>query len=134
MAQSYENEEKIGMAFPLRLPGEKGPILACGYEEHIKQSLIALLLTQRGERVMRPEYGSGLNDYLFEGINTTITSLIKYEIETTVKYFEPRVELLDVRVESNAREPGVLRLELSYIINSSGAMDQVAFSINENRG
>jgi len=125
----YDNEKKTGMAFPLQIEGEKGPLMACSYEEHIKQSLRILLLTAQGERVMRPGFGSGLNSYLFEGMNLTITSLIKYEIKTTITYFEPRVELLDVQVDSNAKDPGVLRLQLSYRIKSSGTYDQLVLSI-----
>ncbi|MCL1873311.1 MAG: GPW/gp25 family protein [Clostridiales bacterium] len=130
MSASYDNEKKTGLIFPLQIKEGGGPLLTCGYEEQIKQSLQILLLTSRGERVMRPGFGSGLSDYLFEGIDLSITSLIKYEIETTVKYYEPRVELLNVQVNSNPKDQGVIHLELNYRIKSSGTTDQLALTIN----
>jgi phage baseplate assembly protein W len=126
-------DRRIGLAFPLQL-GEKDKsgrrhLVGCTYEEHIKQSLRALLLTARGERVMRPEFGSGLGIFIFEGIDATTASLIKSEVESAVARFEPRVELLDVQVAHNPRDPGVLRIELSYRIKSSGAVDQLSMSV-----
>jgi len=134
MPQLYVNTDKIGLAFPLKITGDSGPLIACSYEEHIKQSLRALLLTTRGERVMRPEFGSGLKAYLFEGIDTTTASLIKNEVQTTVESFEPRVEILDVEVDNNSREPGVLHVILSYRIKAGGAADQLVLSISGNGG
>ena len=126
-------ETKIGLAFPLQLgaPDKHGrrPLMACTYEEHIKQSLRTLLLTARGERVMRPDFGSGLGVYIFESIDATTASLIKSEVESAVARFEPRVDLLDVQVAHSPRDPGVIRIELSYRIRSSGAVDQLALSI-----
>jgi len=129
MPQSYDNEKKFGLAFPLQIEEGGGPLGACSYEEHIKQSLRILLLTARGERVVRPGFGSGLHSYLFQGMNLTMISMIKYEITNTVDYFEPRIELIDVKVDSNSQDPGVLQIELSYRINSSGITDQLALSI-----
>ncbi|MCL1905377.1 MAG: GPW/gp25 family protein [Clostridiales bacterium] len=133
MPLTDNNEKTIGLAFPLRIKEDGGSLMACGYEEHIKQSLRALLLTARGERIMRPEFGSGLGAYLFEGIDATTASLIKREVKNTVERFEPRVELLDVKAQSNAREPGVLRVAVEYRIKASGAADQLTVDISGTR-
>ena len=134
MPQPYDNDKRIGLAFPLRFamqPTETaGPLAACSYEEHIRQSLRALLLTARRERVMRPEFGSGLGAYLFEAIDATTASLIKREVRSTVERFEPRVELLDVKVQNNASDPGVLRVAVEYRIKADGAVDQLSLDIN----
>ncbi|MCL2707221.1 MAG: GPW/gp25 family protein [Dehalococcoidia bacterium] len=129
MSQPYEdNKKQIGLAFPMRVE-VNGRLAACSYEDHVKQSLRSILLTAQGERVMRPDFGSGLNAYLFEGIDATTTSLIKRDIRNTIARFEPRVELLDVHVRNTARDPAVLCVELRYRIKSNNVSDQLVLSV-----
>ena len=134
MPQSKSNENKIGLAFPFKFVkgdsedenGEKRRLLkACTYEEHIKQSIRALLLTGRRERVMRRDFGSRAGNYLFENIGATTTSLIQHEIKTTIARYEPRVELIGVKVNSSSRLPGVLSAEISYHVLSTDSADQL---------
>jgi len=128
MSQAYDNEKRIGLAFPMQIE-ENGCLSACSYEQHVKQSLRSILLTVPGERVMRPDFGSGLNAYLFESIDATTVSLIKRDVRNTVERFEPRVELLDVQVHNSAQDPAVLRVELNYRIKSSNIADRLVLSV-----
>jgi len=132
------DNNRIGMKFPLSFEeagsAEKSATLTwslspCTYEEHIRQSLRTLLLTARGERFMRPEYGSGLGAYLFESIDATTVSLIMREVRGTVEYYEPRVELTDVTVDHNVQDPAVLRIAVYYRIISTGASDQLSVDV-----
>jgi phage baseplate assembly protein W len=66
-------------------------------EDSVKQSIINILLTNTGERVFNPNFGSEINKMLFENItpqtSSTLTSLIKAAIEN----FEPRAQLHEVQ-------------------------------------
>ena len=133
----YENN-RIGMKFPLQFEAAESAeksakpiwsLSACTYEEHIKQSLRTILLTARRERFMRPEFGSGLGAYLFEGIDATTVSLIKREVRGTVERYEPRVELTDVTVDHSVQDLGVLRIAVYYRIKSTGASDQLSVDV-----
>ena len=128
MSQSDNTEKRIGLAFPLQL-GEDGRLSACTYNEHIKQSIRTLLLTARGQRAMRPEFGNRLGAYLFENIDETTASLIKSEIIYTIERYEPRVELGDIQVASHLRDIGVIGVEIAYTIISTGASDQLSLTI-----
>ncbi len=57
-----------GWAFPPQFSSQTGIIMAEG-AEHVRQSMKILFLTEPGERIMREDYGCGLNDYLFENIS-----------------------------------------------------------------
>jgi len=118
----------MGFAFPLRL-GEDGRIAGCTYNEHIKQSIRALLLTARGQRVMRPDFGNVLGAYLFENIGETTAALIKSEITSAIERYERRVELGSVRVYGEGRNPGVISVEITYTITSTGESDRLALNI-----
>jgi phage baseplate assembly protein W len=67
-------------------------------EDAVKRSIKNIILTNRGERFFNPFFGCGLNNYLFEPMNPVTQELIKKEIETSIKDFEPRANLLDVVV------------------------------------
>ena len=138
MPQTKSNENKIGLAFPMKFikgekentSGEKFMLLkACTFEEHIKQSIRALLLTGRRERVMRRDFGSRAGSYLYENIGATTTSLIQHEIKTTIERYEPRVELIGVKVNSSSRLPGVLSVEINYRILSADTTDQLTIEL-----
>jgi len=135
MSQSKSSTHTIGLAFPLRFadgnvdgkPSRR--LAACTNEEHIKQSIRALLLTGRGERVMRRDFGSRVGTYLFENIGATTTTLIQQEIRSTIERYEPRVDLSDVKVRGSSRNPGVLSVEIHYRILSTDAIDQVVVDL-----
>ena len=120
----------VGLAFPLKL-GNDGRLSACTYEEHIRQSLRALLLTARGRRVMRPDYGNRLGDYLFENYGETTATLIKSEISSTIRRFEPRVELLNTRVLADSANPGVISAEITYRIVATDMTDQLSLTVGK---
>jgi len=129
MSQTYEdNMKRMGLAFPMRVDAN-GCLAACSYEEHVKQSLRSILLTAHGERVMRPDFGSGLGAYLFEGIDATTASLIKRDVRNTIAQFEPRVELLDIQVQNSAHDPATLHIELRYRIKVNNISDQLVLSV-----
>ena len=67
----------IGVSLPFNKPFNS----TYSTKDQIKSNLINLILTTRGERVMNPLFGTGLRDFLFEGITTTnIENLNEYEI------------------------------------------------------
>lgn len=67
--------------------------------EAVKQSVINILLTQRGERPFNPYIGGDLYSYLFENFDDITKAAIENTIVNTLRNFEPRVQVLDVTVE-----------------------------------
>ncbi len=68
-------------------------------EDSVKQSIVNLILTNRGERLFNSSIGSDINYILFENITPqTTTTLINF-IKTTIENFEPRADLIDVIAE-----------------------------------
>ena len=130
MSQRSGSKNRIGLAFPLRFSeGDKGRLMACTPEEHIRQSILAILLTGTRQRVMRPDYGSRAGDYLFENIDATTATLIKHEISLAIEQYEPRVEVTNIKVGSGAPDPGVISVELHYQILDTGMADQLSVDL-----
>ncbi|OQP60578.1 hypothetical protein A3860_32710 [Niastella vici] len=103
-----------GWAFPPTFSKVTGTVDMVSDEEDIRQSLNILLSTSLGERVMQPDYGCNLNDYVFESLNSTTIGYIKERVANSILYYEPRivVEQLDVTSEGSADN-----LEGRFLIN-----------------
>lgn len=87
-----------------KLPLTKDPVdgyeLNKDYIDLVKQNLKMLLLTAPGERVMYPDFGVGLRNFLFENNNQIVRSNIDSKIRQQVKSYMPFVEVIKVEFNS----------------------------------
>lgn len=67
-------------------------------EQAILESVSNILATEQGERVMRPDFGCALNQYLFEPLDAVTTTMIKKTITDSINKYETRIENLEVNV------------------------------------
>jgi uncharacterized protein len=107
----------VGWAFPLRLAADRSVETAV-YEEDVRESIRIILGTRRGERVMRPDFGAGLEDFVFESISTTTIELLKKRVEEALIDWEPRIDVLKVEVKDE-RTRGRLLIGLDYRVRST---------------
>lgn len=70
--------------------------------EQIKADLLILLMTSPGERVMLPDFGVGLKDFLFEQNDDVVVEQVKQRISDAITKWEPRVAITDIAVSINA--------------------------------
>ena len=84
----------------------------------IKQAIVSLLLTNKGERLMNPKYGSDIRSYLFEPLDYGTAAQIKANIRSTIDRFEPRISISDLKCLPNFNDNG-FDVEMTYIIRGS---------------
>ena len=72
----------------------------------IKQAIVNLLLTNKGERLMNPNYGSDIRRYLFEPLDYGTANQIKGNIRDTIERFEPRISVVRLKASPNYDENG----------------------------
>jgi len=82
----------------------------------IKQALTNLLLTNKGERLFNPRYGSNIRNYLFEPLDYGTAAQIRTNIVYTINKFEPRVDLENIDVFPNFDDNG-FEVEMVYTID-----------------
>jgi phage baseplate assembly protein W len=75
-------------------------------EAAIKQAIINLLLTNRGERMFAPQIGSSLSELLFEMLDYATASLVNTEVENTLTVYEPRIKILSLVTTPNFDDNG----------------------------
>lgn len=108
-----------GWTFPPTFDFDTGNVVLVSGEQDIKESLDILLSTSLGERVMQPDYGCNLNDYMFESLNNSLIGLIKHHVENSILFYEPRIiaENVDVTAaDSTDLIEGKFTITVEYTI------------------
>ena len=96
-------------------------------EADITDSLAILLTTVPGERVMLPEYGCNLDELVFESLDTTTKTLLTDKIESAILYYEPRIDIENVRLDTGRELEGVVLIELTYRIRTTNSRFNFVF-------
>lgn len=119
MIISYNSFLGTGWSFPPTFDRESGQVEMVSELVDIEQSLDILLSTSLGERVMVPDYGCNLDDYMFESLNNSLIGLIKHHVENAILFYEPRIiaEKVDVTTaDSLDLIEGRFTITVEYII------------------
>ncbi|MCB0549809.1 MAG: GPW/gp25 family protein [Phaeodactylibacter sp.] len=103
-------------------------------KEDIDRSLEILLSTSLGERVMHPEYGSNLQDLLFEPIDTAFQTLLIDRIQSAILYYEPRIETEGIILDTSRVTEGVILIEINYRIRSTNSRFNFVYPFYKNEG
>ena len=93
-------------------------------KDQIKSNLVNLILTTRGERIMNPLFGTGLRDFLFEGITDSNLENLKLDLINSINLFIPEISVVNIDIVSNY-DSNSIELNLSYLLNISNTPDQV---------
>ncbi|TCK22868.1 GPW/gp25 family protein [Pseudonocardia endophytica] len=104
-----------GLAFPLRL-GPTGALAESAGVERIEESIRMILGTRPGERVMRPTFGCELGSLAFAPNDPTTAHLARHHVETALRTWEPRIEVVRVDAAPDQVDPAVLLVVVLYRI------------------
>jgi len=124
-----------GWAFPPAFNKSTGTVDIVSDEEDIRQSLYILLSTSLGERVMQPDYGCNLQDYVFESLNSTTIGYIKERVANSILYYEPRIvtEQIEVTSEgSNDNLEGRFLINITYSIPGTNSRFNYVYDFYRN--
>jgi phage baseplate assembly protein W len=108
----------------LGLSARGGLAMAIG-DDAVRQSLLLLLSTIPGERVMRPTYGCHLHRLVFWPNDDTTAGLAIHYVRLAIERFEPRVEPLRIDAERDQESPHRLDLTLAYRVRSTGRVAEL---------
>ncbi|MFD2934931.1 GPW/gp25 family protein [Spirosoma flavum] len=123
----------IGWSFPPSFDqkissGHDGQLVSmAAAAEDIRQSLYILFHTEPGERIMVPDYGCALRQFLFETSDTTTNRHLQEVVELAILNFEPRVQVNAVSINAGNALDGVLFIEVDYTIRTINSRHNVVF-------
>jgi phage baseplate assembly protein W len=107
----------VGWGFPIDASVD-GAIQLGEYEESVRQAIWIVLGTAKGERVMRPDFGCGIYDLVFEVNSASTAGRVAQEVQNALLYFEPRIDVLDVQVHAGGRGE-VLLISIEYQVRAT---------------
>ncbi len=113
-----------GLKYPISV--KKAKLRTSVGEESIKESIMLILGTSKGERVMRPDFGCRLNDMLFASNDLGTATLIQTYVDEALLNWEPRIEVQNVTAVMSMEEP-VIEINIEYIIKSSNSKDNLVY-------
>ena len=92
--------------------------------DQIKSNMINLILTNKGERVMNPEFGANIRKNLFEQINSDLDISITESVANAVSTFIPEVTITNININIEP-DSNLVNILIEYKINISGTSDQI---------
>jgi hypothetical protein len=107
-----------GWAFPLDVNARGGIDMAEGDEE-IRQSIIIIVRTRQGGRVMRPEFGCRIWELIFAPNNAATWTLAEHHVREALGMWEPRIEVDAIRALPDPDDAGTLQVEVEYTIKAT---------------
>lgn len=119
----------IGPKLPLTLDSGDGYTSIKTLRSMIKQNLKMVILTNPGERVMEPEFGVGIKQFLFENFQSDVYARIDERIREQVRTYLPVVSISRLEFGRLRQDENLLSLSLEYSIPDIGIRDLLEFTI-----
>ncbi len=121
-----------GWKFPIALEKSsvgdvRNKLAISRYEEKIQQSILIILGTSKGERVMRPDFGCDIHDHVFDIIDNTTLSQLKVHVREALILWEPRIEVLDVATATDTLAEGTIQIDVNYRIRYTNTAHNVVY-------
>ena len=116
-----------GWTYPVQIGPDGVDVSLSAHEEDVRQAVRIILETNRGERVMRPDFGAGLGDFVFEPLNTTTYALIRQRVEEALITWEPRIRVERIEVTTNLSQPGCVKIDIDYRVRATNTFYNLVY-------
>ncbi len=115
-----------GWKFPPRLDS-RGQIELVHEEQDVEEAIRMILMTRKGERPMRPEFGCEIHDLVFAPNDPSTVGLARRYVEEALGMWEPRIDVLDVRSVTNGQQESAIILDIRYQIIATNSERNLVF-------
>lgn len=115
-----------GWGFPVDTDST-GAVEVVEAEVDIEEAIRIILGTAKGERVMRPEFGCGIHDYVFSTVNTTTLHMVETSVEEALVEWEPRIDVRSVEVSPGRLDAGELLISIDYRVRQSNVEHNLVY-------
>lgn len=116
----------VGWKFPLQVTPD-GKIAQARYETRVEESIYLILSTGVGERVMLPDFGCGIHELVFAPNNAGTISDVTQRVRRALVTYEPRIDILDIDVETSAETPNLLLIRVNYMIRANNTISNLVY-------
>jgi phage baseplate assembly protein W len=105
----------------------QGDIELSSAEDNIRQSVRIIIGTAKGERVMRPDFGCAVHDYVFAAADPATLSMIEDAVEEALVQWEPRIDVENVDAEPDSENPNRVLVEIDYWVRETNSSANLVY-------
>jgi phage baseplate assembly protein W len=98
-----------------------------GGPEKVRQAIWLVLATSPGERQMLPEFGCGIHDLVFQPNTSGVRGLVQVRVREALARWEPRIDVLDIRVGVPPDTPNELHIAIDYRLRGNNAVFNLVY-------
>jgi phage baseplate assembly protein W len=133
VAEQGRNILGTGWSFPLK-PDPSGMLRFISGEDLVNQSIEIILGTSPGERQMRPEFGCRIYELVGEANTAALRGMVREKVREALVRWEPRIDVLDVRVESPEEQKNRIDIWIDYRLRANNAFFNLVYPFFLNEG
>jgi phage baseplate assembly protein W len=122
-----------GWAFPVGTD-HQGDVELSSAESNIEQSVRLIIGTAKGERVMRPEFGCEVHDYVFSTADPTTLSMIEDAVREALVQWEPRIDVESVDARRAEADPNKVLIDIEYWVRKTNSVSNMVYPFYLNEG
>lgn len=121
----------IGIFFPFTESDTEFVKQTTTTNDEIRSSLTHLLLTNKGERYYKPDFGTNLRNFIFNPNDSTTYDAMKEEVKTAVTKYFPQLQITDIIINTTPNNERSANLQIKYINNASifGKQDTINITL-----
>jgi len=116
----------IGWKFPLQVT-PRGAIATSSEEQRIEESILLILSTAPGERLMLPDFGCGIHELVFAPNDSGTISKAVDQVRKSLTTYEPRINVLDVTAQISSDQPNLLLIRVDYRVRDNNSMKNLVY-------
>ena len=102
--------------------------------DDIEESLQIILSTRVGERIMNPDFGCNLDELIFAPINLTLITYIKDLVQTAILYYESRIDVNRIDINTSDDIEGKVLIEIDYTIRATNSRRNLVYPFYRGEG
>lgn len=115
-----------GIQFPVGLDA-RGNLALSEYEQNIAQAIEIIIGTAPGERVMRPDFGCKIHEFVFHPNNASTASQVSFYVREALVKWEPRIEDVQVSAFPDGGRENVMLVDISYRIGRTNSTRNMVY-------
>jgi phage baseplate assembly protein W len=124
----------VGWKFPIEVDETTGRIKTGNYEEDVREAVYIIIMTKMGERMMRPNFGCQISDYIYSTMDYSTIVQLQNEIYDSLVQWEPRIIDTEVKVEADDTETGKFNIHVSYVVRQTNNPYNLVYPYYINEG
>ncbi|HEX3151501.1 MAG TPA: GPW/gp25 family protein [Gemmataceae bacterium] len=122
-----------GFKFPIKVNAKGGLDWSDG-PDRVRDAIWIILSTSPGERLMRPTFGAGAQNFVFESNSMATRMRLAETIKSTLLKWEPRIEIVNVQVDESAQSPSCVLISIDYLLRSTNELYNMVYPLYVQEG